>query len=269
MRSRVSVIVPWCNRKNIGHAVARNGPALERSDAELIIVNFGGDGAMLVDLLGDPTPPWLRILAIDTPSFNKCCAQNLGVKASRGEILFFIDEDIVLEDDTLEEVVTTVSEGGCFATIERVEESEPVPRFSLYLDSVTMMVGFRSHNGQSVTIETNTSFLSEGARGGPGLACLTKADFLEIGGMNSMIHGRGWSDIDLIARLQFALNSTRKKLGRATHFSHSTREPWEFDDRVRSQSEPLNYQRCLRNYSAGRFQGSFSTDIERWLDSVI
>ena len=68
MLPRVSVIIPWCNRKNIGHTLSRNRPALEESGAELLVVNFGGDRAMLADLLGAPTPRWLRFLGFQMPS---------------------------------------------------------------------------------------------------------------------------------------------------------------------------------------------------------
>ena len=268
MIPQISIIVPWCNRPNIGRMLEQNSSSFRRANAEVLLVNFGGEQTRLRQLLGDSPPAFLRVLDIDFQGFNKCCAQNLGVEASRAERLFLLDEDIVLQEDTLDAALDVLERRRCFVTVQRVDESEPAERHSPVLESVAFSTEFRAPGGRRVAIETNATYLQSGARAGPGLACMEKADFLRIKGTNSMIHGRGWGDIDLIARLQFALDLERVQLGRATHFSHSTHEPWAYDDRTRAQSEPDNYLRCLENYANGRFMGTYAIDLDRWKAKV-
>jgi glycosyltransferase involved in cell wall biosynthesis len=266
MSPTLSVVVPWCNRPNIGRMLRGNRDAFERHGADVVIVNFGGDGAQLDSMIDEHVRGFggLRIVHIAFSGFNKSCAQNLGVHASLGDTLFLMDEDIVLEDDTLERACAAVAGGGCFVSVKQVDESDPADRSSPFLESVSGLVAFHTSDGRTVTVETNRRFLATGARGGPGIVCLRKDDFLQVRGMNSKIHGRGWGDLDLIARLQLALHLERRALGRATHFSHSTHDPWAYDDRTRAESEPANYARCLENYAHGRLRGTYHADVERW-----
>jgi len=266
MHPDISVVIPWCNRPNLANMLRGNREAFERCGAEVVIVNFGGDPgrfAALLDELED-SRQGLRVVHVDVRAFNKSCAQNLGVHASEADIILLIDEDIVLEDGSLHQAREAVARGECFVTLERVEESEPAPLSSPFLESVAGLVSFRTRDGRSVSLETNRRFLASGARAGPGVVCVRRQHFLEVGGMNSKIHGRGWGDLDLVARLQLALGLERRALGGGTHFSHSTHEPWAYDDRTRAESEPANYARCLENYAHARLRGTYSADVERW-----
>ena len=252
----LSVIIPWRDRPEIERTLEHNRSLLP--DAEVIVVNCGGDHDALMALLSRVNWPAVRDIWLPMERFNKCRALNRGVASSCGEHLFFLDADVLLQPDWLPSARASLDEG--FVTIERVHESQPfapIPDSHIrILRPVTELV---TRDGRQIRLVKNERDLVNGTRGGPGLILLRRADFLAVGGMHSGLEGWGWEDIDLIARLQiFGLR--RRFMGEVVHLSHGDETRALYGER-RSVTESRNFHHSLRRYVEGNFQGTYAEEL--------
>jgi glycosyltransferase involved in cell wall biosynthesis len=257
----LSVIIPWKDRPELRDMLIRNLPFLDPSVCDAIIVNCGGNAALLGDCLSG-LPQHIRFISVTRRKFNKSFALNIGVSASNSHALLFLDSDIILEQDLLRLALSMLS-GQTFLTVAVVRESEGSRQFtaesSLEL-AYSVRITTPSSVGKSIQLETNRVRPTEGTRSGPGLIAVERHHFLAVGGMNSALEGWGWEDLDLIARLQFELNLKRVQHGSVVHLTHTDAVRSLFDV-SREQSEQNNYLTCLANYSIGHFRGTYDTDM--------
>jgi glycosyltransferase involved in cell wall biosynthesis len=262
-RTKMSVIIPWCDRDEVALSLRRNSQWFSRKDIEVVVANCGGDRALLARALAEAEGCRTRVVSISAPVFNKCLALNLGTAASTGSTLVFLDADVILEDDFLQIAETTL-DGTAFVTVDRVAETELVaaPALPAGLE-LAYSVEITVPEGRTVRLETNRVRPQEGTRSGPGLVALERRHFLAVNGMNSALGGWGWEDLDLLARLQFELGLRRVAAGRVFHLSHGE-EVWVLGGRSRGDSERSNYFTCLGNYASGHFLGTFREDLATW-----
>ena len=73
---QTSVIIPWCDRPELGVSLKTNETIFASNGAEVLVVNYGGSETMLADLLSAMTEP-LTVLHVRAEEFNKCAAINL------------------------------------------------------------------------------------------------------------------------------------------------------------------------------------------------
>src|SRR5687768_1525399 len=70
----VSVLIPWSNRADVAVTLARNAPVFDAHDADVIVVNCGGQVDTLTAILGEVGSSRIRIVDCRSPVFNKCRA---------------------------------------------------------------------------------------------------------------------------------------------------------------------------------------------------
>jgi N-terminal domain of galactosyltransferase len=98
----------------------------------------------------------------------------------------------------------------------------------------------------------NEEDAEKGTRQAPGLLLVRRSDFMRIEGYNGRLHGWGWEDQDMIARLTLGAGLRRIQRGVATHLSHGdtariahyppVRDRWESRDRM--------FRQALSNYDS-------------------
>lgn len=263
---RLSVIIPWCDRAELLRTLTDNAAIFERHEVEVVVVNCAGDEQWLGDALGRLTVPVTRV---DVPAdgFNKALALNLGVYAARGEHLFFLDCDVILDADFLDEALGRLA-GGEFVTIERVVESKPPessPSPAEGVQGIANAIGLVTPQGDTVWIETNRVRFDDGSRSGPGLIVLRRDHFEAVDGMNSDLLGWGWEDLDLVARLQLSGLARRRALGQVVHLSHGNAKRAGGDT---AETEHDNFSVCLANYRLGYHRGTYADDVETCADAI-
>jgi len=277
---RLSVILPWRDRDEIATSLTHNAAQLAACAAEVVVVNDGGSGARLRELIEPPDAsggvpgaagPALDVKLVEvtpaSPSFNKSRALNLGVALARARNLFLLDVDVLLEEGVIARALEVLDDG-CFVTIERVLESErgaagaqPTPQLRSIAHRIELVSADRT-----VEIETNRLRLIDGARSGPGLIFLRRKRFLEVGGMCSDLEGWGWADLDLVARLQLALGLERRTCGQVVHLTHGD-DKRALQGVNRGASEARNQSRAIAHYALGYTAGTFREDVERYRTS--
>lgn len=108
LRVRASIIIPTLNRPRqllmtVGALVAQiteNGVA---GEVEIVVVDDGGEpetGRWIRERLSSPPHPFLRLVALER-QHGASFARNVGIQASRGDLLIFLDDDIVPANDYL------------------------------------------------------------------------------------------------------------------------------------------------------------------------
>lgn len=256
-----SVVIPWCDRPEILITLEKNRAVYERHAAEIVVVNAGGDYEALTALVKTAGVSNVRCIDLPGAVFNRSLCANIGALVSRGEIIFLLDVDIVLESDVLAEACQYFENGARYVTISRIVESR-VERVSKPDDPDLSFLEELRETRELVTVDGRRAVLRNvtsprGRRTGDGLVLLKKRDLLDIGGLNSMLTGWGYEDTDLQLRLQFVLGLERMEAGEVTHLTHSY-APKDL------ASWRRNMAMSARNYSRQHYKGSFDDDARIW-----
>lgn len=258
---QVSIIITWKDRPILAETLRQNRPVLDSGQRETIVVNSGGDHAALQRLIDGVEIADLQIVDARLDHFNKCRSLNIGVAGSKGDVLFFLDADLLLQDDVIATAAGRL-DGANFVTVRHLNESDPALRSDAFGEmELAFQMEITLPGRKTVTLETNRRRPRQGSRGGCGMICLKREHFLAVGGMNSALEGWGWEDLDLIARLQFALGLERVQAGEVIHLSHGDDERW-LHGSSKAETEKSNYKTCLANYAAGNFLGTYARDVE-------
>lgn len=271
----LSVLIPWYERDELEVTLAANGPFFRAQEAEVLILNCGGDSGRLQALIAASGVSSVRQLNISTPRFNKSLALNIGLSQSRSDIVLTLDADIVMLDDSVRKT-RMLPEDGSFVTIEWVYESDPAATGSLKHRDIgntsTIAVApsaifeFRFRGGTTVQHQLSRRDALGNRHATPGLLLAKKCELLQVQGYNSELEGWGWEDDDVLVRLQYAVGLRRVLRGAAFHLTHS-------DDRrilqgSRKQSSQRNFLKCCRNYNHGLFLGTYGSDVTWAADKV-
>jgi glycosyltransferase involved in cell wall biosynthesis len=199
----------------------------------------------------------------DQPYFNKSAAQNIGAHHTHGEVLFFCDCDIVVNPDEIVQIATRVSERpGCFGTLRGVREESVNSRRAGHVVRFGYELNLHTADGRSLRIIDSEEDASDGTRDAPGLLVVRRADFLAIDGYNARLHGWGWEDQDMIARLTLGAGLERVLHGTALHLSHDDDARMRhYPQEDRWESRDKMFRRCLANYDRADFQGTYRRDV--------
>jgi glycosyl transferase family 2 len=258
-------VVSWRDRPELARTLGAFTRCAQRYGGGVTIVNYGGDGTQLTDLLRNAESAVTVVAVRDTPWFNKAKAQNMGAAHSVRELLFFCDGDILFAEDALDELVARVAEDkATFGTVARVTETDLNSRGAGNVVMFGYHLRIRLANGRTLQIIDNEEDVEDGTRQAQGLLLTHRDNFARIDGYNGRLHGWGWEDQDMIARLTLGLGLQRVERGDATHISHGDdarvrhyppmKDRWESRDRM--------FRQALANYDAGDFGGTFSSDVK-------
>jgi hypothetical protein len=260
----VSVVVSWRDRHELATALPSLVSEVRELGGDLTIVNFGGSIELLRQQIGPHADEVWIVQTQQQPYFNKSCAQNLGAARTEQPLIFFCDCDIILHTGTLKHLTREVQKrDGAFATLAKVTESEINSRQGKHVVCFGYELRIRTADGRQLCITDNEEDATDGSRQAPGLLLVRRADFLSINGYNSRLHGWGWEDQDMIARLTLGAGLERISDGSAVHLSH--------DDLARVANYPLSnrwesrdkmFRQALNNYDNADFQGTFRTDAQ-------
>src|SRR3954470_10304816 len=92
---QLSIVIPTKDRTEILQRTVDNlVKAVEGIDAEIIVIN---DSSKKVSLKGN----YNKVEIINNPKNGAASARNLGVKHSSGELLLFLDDDIIVNKSNI------------------------------------------------------------------------------------------------------------------------------------------------------------------------
>jgi glycosyltransferase involved in cell wall biosynthesis len=256
-----SVVIPWCDRPELLITLERNRAIYERHATEIVVVNAGGDYEALTALAKTAGMSNVRCIDLPGAAFNRSLCANIGALVSRGEIVFLLDADIVLNSDVLAEACQCLENGARYVTISHILESH-VESVNKPDDPDLSFLAELRETRELLTVDGRRAVLRHvrsprGRRTGDGLVLVRKRDLLGVGGLNSMLTGWGYEDTDLQIRLQFVLGLERMEAGEVTHLTHS-------DTTRDSASWGRNMAISTRNYSRQHYKGSFDDDARTW-----
>lgn len=244
----------------------RNAAAFQSVDAELLVVNCGGDTQALERLVRVPGPCGPRVLHVRQDRFNKCLALNVGTAFSRGSRVLFLDADIVVTPEVLAGLVDRTNERA-FATVQWVVDAGAATRPAGLAEFIQHME-LAWADGERMSFEFFRSRGADHARGGPGLICALKEHLLAVDGMNSRLTSWGWEDLDLIVRLLAVHKIDRVLFGEALHLAHDDARR-NLTGTNRDESAQRNMAICYANYGRRHFLGTLRHDLAACREAVI
>jgi glycosyltransferase involved in cell wall biosynthesis len=268
----LSTVVSWRDRPDFARVLASMGEAMRHIGGDLTVVNYGGNDSKLSEIIERSRAHDVRVVRVaDRKYFNKSRAQNIGAAASRHSLLFFCDCDIQLDGETLLALMREVEgDPQTFGTIAGVVESERNSRQARNVVCFGYELNIRIANGRTLRIIDNEEDVANGTRQAPGLLLVRRADFVRVGGYNGRLHGWGWEDQDMIARLTLAAELQRVQRGIVTHLSHGDAERTAHYPPVSSRWESRDrmFRQALAFYDEGDFMGTYLVDASDHSRSV-
>jgi hypothetical protein len=219
-----------------------------------LVVNAGGELALISSLLAQVKDTRVRLIDLPGQPFNKSQALNVGVHCSRGERIFMVDADILLAADTMKEIEGLRTEE-TFVTIRHVVESQGL-RSALLSSEIVQTSEYICSDGRRSYIEFRTG--SDNSRSGPGLLLLNKQDFVSVAGFNSALRDWNFEDYDFQLRLQLHLGIRRVLAGEVIHLSHI-----DGARAKRVESNRRNRSIAESNYRRGKFMGTYAHDVDK------
>jgi glycosyltransferase involved in cell wall biosynthesis len=263
----ISIIVSWRDRIELKKALPALVGTSNKVAGEIILVNFSGSIDLLRDQL-EGYEQFVRVINVERqPIFNKCAALNVGAAASKRQMFFFCDCDVILDPMQIKGLVSRVAaDGNSFATLENVRESEAAEKAPGNIILSGYSLSLRVRSGRKLKITHEGLNYETGSRMAPGLLIVKRADFLKIDGYNSEFIGWGWESQDIIGRLILGGGLERITEGTALHLSHSdhsrvhhcmAKDRWENRDRI--------FRQAIQNYNEGNFSGTYTADIRKYL----
>jgi hypothetical protein len=259
----ISIIVSWRDRDELARALPMLRETARLAGGDVTVVNYSGDERKLSAQLGTDRTGLQVANVLGEQYFNKARAQNIGAGATTQDILFFCDCDIVVDPALILDLASELARRpGVFATLAGVVESERNSRRAGNVVCFGYELDIRIANGRRLKIVDNEEDAEAGTRQAPGLLLARRSDFLHIDGYNGRLHGWGWEDQDMIARLTLGAGLTRIQRGIVTHLSHGeserianyppVRDRWESRDRM--------FRQALANYDSDDFSGTYTHD---------
>ena len=176
----VSIIIPYFNAAG---TIAQTLESIAQStypNYEVVTINdrsVDGSGDIVIQY------PGLHLSMIH--QYGAATARNKGVDISSGQILFFVDADVTVQPDTLEEAVRTLDENpeiaACFG------EYTPLPHGGNFPTVYKNLVHHFTH--QTANEKARTFWCGCGA--------IRREDFEQVGGFNDNFFAASVEDIDL------------------------------------------------------------------------
>jgi GT2 family glycosyltransferase len=257
-------VVSWRDRPELARSLPTLAVCAARHGGDVTVVNYGGSRAELLRMIEAVSAP-IRVVTLDGEQwFNKARAQNIGAAHTPHDLIFFCDCDILVGEGALDELFTAVQRGPeVFGTVAGVTETQRNARKAGNVVMFGYQLKLRLANGRSLQIVDNEEDAEDGSRQAPGLLVARREDFEKVGGYNGRLHGWGWEDQDMIARLTLGAGLARVQSGYVHHISHDdearirhyppVKDRWESRDRM--------FRQALANYDGADFEGTMRQDV--------
>ena len=179
-------------------------------DFEIILADDGSDAELLKPILS--RHPEVRYVRQDNFGFRLSRARNLGVVASTGDILVFMDHDILVPPTFVDSVLRSIHRGwflgGRRVKLDRrfseLLLSRPARAFPSWIETVWHSLRRRSPGTRFLfpMRQRMTSGSPQDWRGMAGfMLCVRRDDFLAVDGFDSSYVSYGVEDWDFMARL--------------------------------------------------------------------
>lgn len=260
----LSIVIPWLNRSELKHAMPALAESARLVGGDVTVVDYGGAPSQLAEQMAGCDSAVVRVVRVEGERyFNKARAQNVGAAYAERPVIFFCDCDIVVLPDKIAELAIDVdTTPGCFATIAGVRESARNARQAGNVVRFGYELHIRVANGRELHIVDFEEDSEDGTRQAPGLLLVRREDFLTINGYNGRLHGWGWEDQDIIARLTLAAGLRRIQRFSATHLSHDDEARMAYYPQFHSRWESRDrmFRQALAFYDQGDFNGTYSQD---------
>ena len=126
----ISVIISTRNRASeLRQTLMALGKAKIRADwqAELIVVDNASTDET-AEVVRSATVPNMKAAYLYEATLGKCNALNTALRYSRGEIILFIDDDVIVPEDWVEQMVTAFRQGRADAVVGKTVLSDGLAR---------------------------------------------------------------------------------------------------------------------------------------------
>ena len=185
-RPLVSVIIPYHNAEATIFATLRAVAETTYPHYEVITVDDGSE-EKLYDEIAETTGLHLAMLR----QSGAAAARNWGARAASGELLFFVDADVVIRAETIEEIVRTFEENRDIAACFGEYTPEPQPGLDNFPTVYKNLVHHFTH--QTAREDARTFWCGCGA--------IRRESFEKVGGFDESFLAASVEDIDLGYRL--------------------------------------------------------------------
>lgn len=140
---KVSVVIPTCNRSELLFETLENVKVQSRVPEEIIVVNNGSER-----LTGQLDEDGIVKIIEVFPYCGASAARNYGAVQAQGDVIAFIDDDDLWEEDYLEKTVSAMEEGDLvLARLDQLENGEVKPWKRIDNEGVSTSVLFRENSG--------------------------------------------------------------------------------------------------------------------------
>ena len=206
-RERVTVIIPTRDRLSLLRACLDSiGPAVERSRADILIVDNDSTDPDTIDYLADLPRRGIRTLRIEGP-FNFARLNNQAASILDSDVLCLLNNDIeASSDDWLEEMLTRLSE----PDVGAVGALLTWPGGVVQHGGVVLGMNFAATHAFTDRLSDDPGFLDQlrvaHECSAVTAACLAtrRSDYLAMGGMDEARFAVAFNDVDYCLRLRQA-----------------------------------------------------------------
>ncbi len=183
----VSIIIPYLNASDTIGMTIKSILSSTYENYEIITINDKSEDDSFEEI---KQAPGIHLSMIQRSG--AAVARNMGVENSEGDIIFFIDADVTIQPETLEEVVKTFYENpdisACFG------QYTPLPHGENFSTVYKNLVHHFTHQNSNENAQTFWC----------GCGAILRGAFLEVGGFDESFVAASVEDIDLGYRLSNA-----------------------------------------------------------------
>ena len=195
----LSVVIPTFNRAVLLRRLLTQLAAQGRSDFEVRVVDDGS--AQPLELAGLRTPYALHV--VRQRNAGAAAARHTGVLAAQGELILFIDDDMQVGTDFIEQHLRAHQRHGRAVVLGRIRADPALPGMPLFERWHSALLDRKAADVRAGRLPVRGNLLFTGN------ASLRRADYLAVGGFDAALENS--EDVELGLRLE--------KAGVAFHFS--------------------------------------------------
>ncbi len=195
----VSIIIPTINRNDLANNCIASILKTNINSIEIIIVN--DSKTSLFELRKDLKNA--DVLILNNPKSGVASARNFGLKKSKGDLLIFIDDDMIINSNSITNAINLLSKEDCtynanWSYSVESEELIKVTPFGRFL----IKTGYTSLKGWNTGIEWKENDLMEVNGITSQFLAMRKSTFLQVGTYNENYPFAGFEDYDLSKKLK-------------------------------------------------------------------